>query len=270
MPEQKRFILACDLDNTLIYSKKHDHNGWICVEWIHDVEQAYMSPETVRLLQEVNQTISFVPITSRSIEQFSRLKFPEGCIPYYALCTNGAVLLREGKEDVTWKRETSKMLAPWQRELSKMKDSLETSDSFIRCRIVDNSYLFVYCASGISPEAMVKSIQTETTLTVIASGKKIYLLPEPLNKGYALRRFIELLDQDVKLIVAGDGTMDIPMLKQADVAIYPAGLFNPQNESFSYSKSLNIPFSDFVLFVTRKIMKPQESLSYDISLRKQT
>lgn len=62
-----RIVFACDIDNTLIYSRKHPHEGWPCVEWIHEKEQAYMSPVTCGLLRQVREKVLFVPVTSRSL-----------------------------------------------------------------------------------------------------------------------------------------------------------------------------------------------------------
>ena len=84
-------IFACDIDNTLIYSKKHPHDGWPCVEWIHENEQAYMSPLTCELLSRLGEEILFLPVTSRSAEQYSRIRWPEGIHPRHVITTHGAV-----------------------------------------------------------------------------------------------------------------------------------------------------------------------------------
>lgn len=212
-----------DIDNTLIYSLRHPHEGWPCVERIHEKEQAYMSPATIGGLRALAGRTRFIPVTSRSKEQYARLHFPEGCLPECAVTANGADLLIGGEADPAWRRETDEALEPWTGELDRMFESLSPSGDFIRCRMVDDAYLFVYCGRDVSPSATAESIAATTKLDVIASGKKIYLLPPPLNKGAALERLRARLDLST-IIAAGDSEMDIPMLARADRAIYPVDL----------------------------------------------
>ena len=75
----RQTILAADLDNTLLYSYKHRRKDDICVEWIHDEPQGYMPPEVWVGLQKAAKQIMIVPITTRSIHQYQRIHWPEGC-----------------------------------------------------------------------------------------------------------------------------------------------------------------------------------------------
>lgn len=209
-------LFACDLDNTIIYSRKHPHDGWPCVEWINGEEQAYASPKTISLLPEVMQRTLLVPVTSRSMEQYGRLRLPASF--KMALTANGADLLLEGVPESGWRQETDAMLFPWRDEIVRCYDMLVKSDHYIRCRIVDDAYLFVYCEANTNPITEASSLQACTQLKVIAAGKKIYLLPPPLNKGTALARLLKR-SAAKRCIAAGDGDMDIPMLQYADQAI---------------------------------------------------
>ena len=246
MSDVNKTLLACDLDNTLIYSKKRFHEGYTCVEWIHGEEQAYMSPNTVELLREANRRFTFLPVTSRSIEQYGRICFPEGCRPRYAICTNGSNLLTDGKIDLDWAKETQELIRPWKGELGRMEALLSPMDIFIRCRMVDEGYLFVYCNKDVSPSGTARRIQAETGLNVIASGKKIYLLPPPVNKGDALKRFIAKTAPG-RVIASGDGEMDVPMLNVAHMAVCPSGLMPGAENAVEYAHTTEIPFSEFAL-----------------------
>lgn len=217
----KKLLFACDIDNTLIYSRKQPHPGWPCVEWIHGAEQAYMSPRTIALLAEAAERTTLVPVTSRSVEQALRLKLPGG-LPM-AVTANGADLLVDGAPDPDWRRETDARVAPWLGEIGRLRDALAGSSRYIRCRVVDGAYLFVYCAGDVDPAAEAERLAEGTPLRVMASGKKIYLLPPPLDKGEALLRLAARLGCP-GTIAAGDSAMDLPMLRQADAAIAPTGL----------------------------------------------
>lgn len=253
MPEQRKPVFACDLDNTLIVSKKHFHEGWPCVEWIHEKEQAYMSLRTAETLSRVCEAFAFVPVTSRSVEQYRRIHFPPGCEPSLAVCANGAVLLRTGKDgrlepDEDWERETRAAMAPWRAEMDRMEKTLSPDERFIRCRKVDEAYLFVYCAEGIPPEETAAEIREQTDLGVTASGKKIYLMPPFLHKGWALERLAAGRASGCRMLAAGDSAMDLPMLWAADYAIYPAALAaeTEGRKGAIWDPGCGIPFSEFV------------------------
>ena len=44
------------------------------------------------------------------------------------------------------------MLFPWRDEIVRCYDMLVKSDHYIRCRIVDDAYLFVYCEANTNPD----------------------------------------------------------------------------------------------------------------------
>lgn len=217
----RNVLFTCDIDNTLIYSKRYPHDGWLCVEWIHDDEQAYISPATMLMLSEVMKRTILVGVTSRSVEQYLRLRLPEKLS--IALTANGADLLLDDMPDPLWRQETDRLLAPWQEELKRCYQILALKDSYIRCRIVDEAYLFVYCNTNIDPPSDAAALQARTDLSVIVDGKKIYLLPPPLNKGASVVRLMQRLNIQ-HCIAAGDSTMDLPMLYFADQAIAPKEL----------------------------------------------
>ena len=216
----EKLILACDIDNTLVYSRKHLHDGWPCVEWIHEKEQAYMSPKTYELLQEVSSQVLFVPVTSRSEEQYKRICWPKNRVPTLAITTHGAKLLVHGAEDAPWERNTKHMIDPWRDEMKRLEAHLASDPAFIRCRLVDDSYLFVYCVEKTDAHAVEKKLRGMTQLSIRVGGKKIYLLPPGLHKGTAITRLRQYFPQ-YRIVAAGDSEMDLDMLNAADEALFP-------------------------------------------------
>lgn len=89
--------------------------------------------------------------------------------------------------------------------------------------MVDETYLFVYCAAHVDAAAMGEKLRGMTGLTVCVGGKKIYLLPPQLHKGTAIARLRQRYPE-CRIIAAGDSGMDIDMLNAADHALYPRGL----------------------------------------------
>ena len=90
-------LFASDLDNTLLFSHRHRQPEDRCVERLNGAEQGFFTRETPDLLPQVVQRVHLLPITTRSIEQYQRIQWPDGTAPRIALTANGAVLLRDGQ-----------------------------------------------------------------------------------------------------------------------------------------------------------------------------
>ena len=247
-----KILFTCDVDNTLIYSYKHRQEGDICVEILKDKEQGFTTARTLELLKSAAEVegLSLVPLTTRSIEQYERIKFGEGA-PKQALVTNGTLLI-DGQtmrvDELWWMETLLSSVNPVKQELDRLYALLTPmTDSFIRVRIVDEMYLFVYCADKVDPAVMATMLSMQTTLKVEYSGKKIYFFPSAADKGVAAKRMAERLGADI-LIAAGDSSIDLPMLRQAELAIIPQGLAKYAEE---FKRAAVCPegerFSEFVL-----------------------
>lgn len=214
-------LFACDIDNTLIYSHRHPHEGWECVEWFQGRAQSYMSPETKRGLLCLPPWLTPVPVTSRTVEQYLRLKMP---VPMaLALTGNGADLLSQGRPDEAWRAETDALIAPWRAELGRCRGLLEAAGGFSRVAVADDAYVYAVCPDAPEAARRTGALKPKTDLEVVASGRKLYLLPPPLNKGRAVSRLMARKGYTC-LIAAGDSPMDLPMLRMADTAIAPDAL----------------------------------------------
>ena len=72
----RKILLASDLDNTLIHSYKHRRDNDICIELLKGEEQGFMSRRVYDCLSALPDNIELVPLTTRSVEQFERIKLP--------------------------------------------------------------------------------------------------------------------------------------------------------------------------------------------------
>lgn len=241
-----KILLACDLDNTLLYSYQHRQPGDLCVEMLGGREQGFMTPRTAELLKAVTARVELVPVTTRSIEQYNRICWPAGCTPAYAAVANGAVLLKHGAEEPSWSRGSADLIAPYARELSALLPEFSDRERFLRCRIVDGAYLFVCCAGGVSAEDCAAAYRPRTRLNVVSSGKKVYFFPPEINKGSALRRLRALLRPDA-VIAAGDSAIDVPMLQGADLALLPASFPDTVHAPHLRAPGDRGAFAEFVL-----------------------
>lgn len=247
-----KIVLACDLDNTLLYSYKHKSAEDICVEWKQEKPQGFMSRKSYGLLKEVTACAEVIPVTTRSIAQYRRIQWPNGCEPTYALTTNGAILLKKSEIHEEWLRDAQQRVAPYRDELNGLYRELVEQDLFIRCRIVDDTYLFLYCKPNIDTNAYAESYQKKTSLYVRAFGRKLYFFPPSINKGTAVKRIRQSLSPDT-LICAGDSKIDVPMLQEADIAIVPSEyIADLVGKDHTVICNPNVPFSQFVLEKTMK------------------
>ncbi|MBE6902827.1 MAG: haloacid dehalogenase [Ruminococcaceae bacterium] len=243
----RKILFTCDLDNTLLHSYKHKQDGDVCIEILKEKEQGFTTPKTLELLWQLNtyENVCTVPLTTRSVEQYTRIKWGAAA-PKTALVTNGTLLLNGTGIDEQWWEDSLKTVLPLKEELQRLYELLSPQESFIRVRIVDEMYLFVYCAQGVDPKETAEQLQALTSLNVQCAGKKIYLFPPAANKGVAAARMAERIGADFR-IAAGDSAIDLPMLKAADLALIPYNdLINEEYKQCAVCP-IDKPFSEFVL-----------------------
>lgn len=214
-----KILFLCDIDNTLLYSGKFRQEGDICVEYINGKEQGYMPADAYDAWEKVYRSAEIVPVTTRSVEQYRRILWPFGLKPAYAVTTNGGILLH-GEET---ERLYGGIRGEDREELERLYGIYSTDPCYIRCRIVDDTYLFVYCAPSCDTEEQYEKVRQSTALTVYLSGKKIYAVPDYISKERALE-YLKRKFSFGKVIGAGDSVMDAGMLERTDIALVPQGL----------------------------------------------
>lgn len=78
-------ILCVDMDNTIIYSYKHDiGEKKLNVELYNGREISFISERTYSLLKEVNDKMLIVPTSTRTEEQYRRIN---SAYRSYTVCT---------------------------------------------------------------------------------------------------------------------------------------------------------------------------------------
>lgn len=217
-------VFHTDLDNTLIYSYKHDiGNDKINVEMYEGREVSFMTKKTWRLLLELQERMLVVPTTTRTQEQYGRIGLKAGN-PRYALVCNGGVLLVDGRSDGAWYGQSLKMVQDSQDELQKAIGFLETEKNRkSEIRYIQELFVFTKCQRPKGVAASLGRVLDTRLVDVFQNGEKIYVIPKRLDKGTAVLRFREYIG-DCRVFAAGDSVFDIPMLVQADLAAAPPGL----------------------------------------------
>ena len=241
-------IFNTDLDNTIIFSYKHDiGENKICAEIYCDREVSFITRKTAKLLKKVNESTMFVPTTTRTLEQYNRIDLGLGT-PQYALVCNGGVLLIDGQEDMQWYNESRELVSSCDSELKKAEVLLENDENrSLDVRNIRELFIFTKSEKPLVTACMLeKELDTEK-VDVYTNGVKVYVLPKRLTKGEAVMRLRKRLGAEA-VIAAGDSEFDISMLNAADLAIMPREL----SEMYSFGDNTAVHrgeevFSEFVL-----------------------
>lgn len=217
-------IFCSDLDNTLIYSYRHDIGASKkCVEIYEGREVSFMTLRSLELLKQVAQKLCFIPVTTRTVEQYERICLGIGA-PEYALVCNGGVLLVNGVKDRRWYEESVSLAGGCATEVGLAGRLLELDES--RCfevRNIDGLFLFTKSSEPFKTADRLKSRLDLGLVDVFSNGAKVYVVPKKLDKGNGLRRLKERLGAQT-VISAGDSEFDIPMLLEADYSFLPGEL----------------------------------------------
>lgn len=237
----RKILFACDLDNTLIHSHRHKLADDICIEIFNGKQQSFITPKTEKLLKEIfkSDSITLLPVTTRSVEQYSRINWHKDCTPEYALVTNGSITL---KNNIPVYLENTEGCYS---EVENLYNRIKDTEDFLKVKIVDRMYLFAYCEENLDVKYYAEKYSELTNLKTQYSGRKIYFFPYFANKGLAVKKFAEKYKYDY-IISAGDSVIDYSMLEIADLAIIP------DSETASALKNQNLKicnndiFSDFI------------------------
>lgn len=212
-------IFMTDLDGTIIYSKHYEFNAEkILVDSYKDYT-AFMNKHLYDSLYAFNKEIPFIPVTTRTLEQYERIKFP--IVPSYALVLNGAMLIKDGKIDNDWLNESRYIVADYKYEMNMANKVIEcVADSFDISKFQYVNQFFIFVKTEY-PNALIELLKRNLDLSkldIYNKRSKVYVVPKPLSKGNALVRLKKLLHSNY-VITAGDSDIDIPMLSMADKVI---------------------------------------------------
>lgn len=214
-------VFFADLDGTVIRSALPKRRGDVAVEYNKDgAESTCIPAKSMELLS----ALDFIPVTTRSIEQYRRIRFPDGYAPRYALVSNGGNLLINGVPQPNHAEWAAGITRECEEELSACRGILE-SDPFrsFEIRMVDG--LFLFTKSGDPLKTARRLDGTLSGCEFFNTGAKVYVIPKRLNKGNGALRLLERAGElSGKIICAGDSEMDISLLNIADIALFPDDL----------------------------------------------
>ena len=191
------------------------------MERLNGKDQSFMTAYAFSFFRNLNR-ISLIPVTSRSEPQFLRLTFSDAFRIRCAIVCNGGKLLLDGEEDPEWTEETMNRASEDLQDLERLGEQMRKLCGS-EIRIPEKYY---YYTGTDEPEKIcevLKSLNRHGNIRIEHDHRKVYLFPESVNKGSAVRRFIRRFRPDVT-VGAGDSPMDVPMLNEVDHSLAPSGL----------------------------------------------
>lgn len=221
-----RTVWFTDLDNTLLHSFKHKRSTDICTEYKLGKEQGYTDTSILYKFRELqklpNETLTIIPITTRSYEQYSRITLFDTKHPI-AVTTNGGRIYKNGLEQVKY---LSLIQEKYEKELNCIHEIYRKlhKENIADLRLVDHMFLHIntteetvdYVNSKLEEivaESELKRLQVERV------GTKLYAMIDNINKAYAIDYILhELITDPCEVICSGDSYLDFCMFNFADKA----------------------------------------------------
>ncbi|MWV45728.1 hydrolase [Paenibacillus sp. HJL G12] len=227
-------IFASDLDRTLIYSMNamgDDYNAEACfpVESSKENDRyiSFMSKVAARLLRELSASAYFIPVTTRTVEQYRRIFYLNTTIcPEYAITSNGGNILVRGVPDEEWnavvRAELRKSASASQ--VFKRFEDMASPSWVLRTQHCEELFYAIVINREAMPILEVEELRADLAAMgwgLSVQGRKIYLVPSGLSKGKALKHLMDRLEERV-VAAAGDSLLDESLLETAMYKLAPS------------------------------------------------
>ncbi|MBU3181761.1 HAD hydrolase family protein [Clostridium psychrophilum] len=233
-------IFASDLDSTLIYSSTHctliNEKNLIPVDSYNNNMCSFITKSIQDTLNHINESMLFIPVTTRSIKQYKRMSYFYDVIkPKYAVVANGGIILKNGIELKAWSdisnNKINKVISI--QDMIKLcsffleKDfvlSYKTCENLFIYSIIDEVKLNSSILDGtidLNYFNLLRSFCNRYKYNVSRQGKKVYIVPNCINKYDPINYIMKIENINI-FIAAGDSLLDYPMIKHSNYGIVPS------------------------------------------------
>lgn len=222
-------MFCSDLDRTLIYSNKFLETNEIpeerIVEYYQEKPLSFMSEKSIRLLKKINNNDLFIPVTTRTREQYERIDIFQDVIkPKYAVVENGGKILVDSQEDAEWTEYIESSFNELEVSKEDVIDEFKKYDSewILKEREVKDRFLYFIVDRDEIPEDIDIFFEwlNENNWEYSLQGRKLYFIPEFINKNSAINYILEK-ENISEYYASGDSFLDAPMVLNADDALVP-------------------------------------------------
>ncbi len=227
-------ILASDLDRTLIYStaaidqlSQYETDELYTAEIYEGKPFSFMTKKASILADELIMRDLLVPVTTRIRRQYDRITLSSLKKPKWAVIANGAEVLRDGVVDKVWHEHISDQLKNCAASIEDVENEIEQfmdTPWLIRKRTADSWFIYLIINRELLESGTIETINAiaeKNSWQISIQGRKLYLVPNPVNKMSAISYVCE--QQNVKCFVAaGDSLLDQSLVDAADIGFIPA------------------------------------------------
>lgn len=225
-------MFSSDLDGTLIYSHRSLSRGQQDVpvrniERYNGREITFMTEKAIALLKELSEEMMFVPVTTRTVEQYNRISlFWEEIRPAYAITCNGGVVLKDGEVDLYWQDHISAKIDRSTISVEDVKRRIEeTSDeSWLESiRVVDRFFVYLIIKPELAPVERLDDYSewaTKHGWVFSLQGRRVYFIPTFINKWDAVR-YLAIKEGKKTVFTAGDSHLDVCLIEQSQFGLIP-------------------------------------------------
>ena len=225
-------IYASDLDRTLIYSLgaigvPENTPGLIPAEIIEGKTRSYISQQALNQLVDLNTRVIFIPVTTRTIQQYKRINlFQETVIPDYAVTSNGGNIRIGGVVDKEWRESIGRLVARHSAGAEEVRSYIKAvvrEDWIISENYCDDLfYSFMVYRDQLPLDEITNLSDRLYNLgwRVSLQGRKLYAVPAAVNKSDAILHLRRTVRSE-PMVASGDSLLDKSLLESADYAIAP-------------------------------------------------
>lgn len=222
-------LFASDLDRTLIYSSKfiEENDQAEVVEYKDGEPLSYMTTQAVKALSELRSKVEFIPVTTRTREQYQRIHLFHGNDqPHYAITSNGGTILINGEVDLEWNAYILQELAQEGKDLEAVYELLTPllNQSWVeKTRIADNVFFYMLVYKDEVDMVLLdewREVLDKLDWELIEHGRKVYFIPKCVNKRDALAYIAKKVGAK-KIVTSGDSRMDLTMASISERFIIP-------------------------------------------------
>lgn len=231
-----------DLDRTMVYSNgsmslpEMDDTTFLRVaEVLEGKPFSYITSTAYSMLEIINENAYLVPVTTRTISQYRRIRIPgiteANFLPHtatqYAVTSNGGRILVNGQEDKDWSKYIADTLSSTAAHLDDVTKVLKVADKeswLIKRRTAEDLFAYLVLDRAETPQSFLNEVTAqlkEWNWSVSMQGRKFYCVPSLLTKGFAFEEVIRRTGADYSM-AAGDSLLDIPLMESATIAFRPA------------------------------------------------
>jgi hypothetical protein len=224
-----KVLFATDLDRTLIYSVRaagRPVEDLVVVERHEGRDISYVSPAQLALLDEIARKGLVVPVTTRTLAQYRRVRVWTEQPPEWAVAANGGILLQRGEPDADWHAAVLATVAAGAHELLAVAEWLgRAARPWIdHVRIADDLFLYTLVDRQALPARAAEELAATLDgwgFQLSIQGRKLYAVPTALGKGPAVREVAHRFGAE-RIFAAGDSLLDQDLLAIADLSLRPA------------------------------------------------